>query len=252
MRPGRMRERLLAAAALVLLATPGAAQAPPAIPPSVLPGLGEADPRRPVGPEAAPWWGIGRVQREVGGRCTGALIGPGTVLTAAHCLVAPRTRNLVQPGSLHFLLGYHLGAWVAHGRVAAFTVGPGYQPDGSGPRGSDWALLTLERPLPVPPERILPVLREAPAPRTPLMLGGYQQDRPEVVLADLACRMLGQRRDSAGQVLLVHDCAGTRGVSGAPLLARGADGQWAVAGIASSVALELALGAAVPVAAALR
>ena len=68
----------------------------------------------------------------------------------------------------------------------------------------------------------------------------------------LACRMLGQRRDSAGQVLLVHDCAGTRGVSGAPLLARGADGQWAVAGIASSVALELALGAAVPVAAALK
>jgi protease YdgD len=239
---------------MVLLAGTAAAQpsaeAPPRrIPPSVLPGLGPDDPRRPVAGDAAPWWSLGRVQRETGGRCTGALVGPRTVLTAAHCLVAPRTRALVQPGSLHFLLGYHLGAWAAHGRVTGFVVGPGYRPDGTGPAGADWAVLTLERPLEVPPSRLLPLLAEAPAPQTPLMLGGYQQDRPEVILADAGCRLLGQRGEAAGQPMLVHDCAGTRGVSGAPLLARGADGRWAVAGIASSVAMDAARGAAVPTAA---
>lgn len=235
---------------LVAVAAPALAQSDLAptrrvVPPSVLPGLGASDTRRLVARDAAPWWSVGRVQLEVGGRCTGALVGPRSVLTAAHCLVSRRSGNLVQPGSLHFLLGYHLGEFQAHGRVASYVVGPGYRPDGTGPAAADWALLTLERPLPVPAARILPVLREVPALRTPLMLGGYQQDRPEVVLADPACRVVGLRRDAAGQPMLIHDCAGTRGTSGGPLLAQGPDGCWAVVGIASTAALDLAMGAAV-------
>ena len=62
------------------------------------------------------------------------------------------------------------------------------------------------------------------------MLGGYQQDRPEALLADTACSVLGLRRDSAGQPMLIHDCAGTRGSSGAPVLAQGPDGGWARGG----------------------
>jgi protease YdgD len=232
--------------ALPVLAGAAAAQPPPrVVPPALLPGLGAADPRRPVSAAAAPWHALGRVQREIGGRCTGALIGPRTVLTAAHCLVAPRTRTLVQPGSVHFLLGYDRGAWRAHARVAAFTVGEGYRPAGGGAPSADWALLTLDRAV-ATADRALPLLGEAPPPRTPLMLGGYQQDRPETLLADTACRALGLRRDGAGQAMLMHDCAGTRGVSGAPLLAPLPDGRWAIAGVASVAALDLALGAAVP------
>lgn len=253
----------VAAASLALLPAPGGAQQggggdgaeemrrPPRG--TLLPGVGAADPRRRVEPEAEPWRALGRVQTELGGRCTGVMVGPRTVLTAAHCLAAPRAGGFVQPGSVHFLLGYHLGARAAHARVARYTVGPGFTPGAArmGPAGADWALLTLERPIGAESAgRVLPLLREAPAPRTPLMLGGYQQDRPEALVADTGCRALGLERRASGHVLLVHDCAGTRGASGAPLLARRPDGAgWGVAGVAVAVSAEIALGRAVPAAA---
>ncbi len=239
---------LLAAAALVaalVVAMPVAQAQQPLLPRSTLPGLGAADPRRPVEAAAAPWRSLGRVQTELGGRCTGTLLAPRLVLTAAHCLTAARTGLPVQPGSVHFLLGYRLGDYVAHARVASFRTGPAYNPATSQPAGADWALLTLETPLPA--DRALPLLRDPPAPNTPLMLGGYQQDRPEVILADTGCKALGLARDQA-EPLLVHDCAGTRGSSGAPLLARGAEGRWGVVGVASRVQVNAAIGLAVPAA----
>ena len=109
------------------------------------------DPRRPVDARAEPWRALGRVQLEVGGRCTGVLVGPRTVLTAAHCLFGPRSRQVVRPGTVHFLLGYHLGEWTARARVSAFATGRGLRRERDGPRigplGADWALLTLDAPL---------------------------------------------------------------------------------------------------------
>jgi protease YdgD len=235
----------LTALALLLLALPAAAQETRRAPPGVLrPGIGESDPRRTVNLAAPPWRALARVQTELGTRCTGALIAPRLVITAAHCLLAPVSGQYVQPRSLHVLLGYDRGTFVAHARTNAFRIAPDYIP-GRGQAGADWALITLDTPIGTP-DRILPLLREPPPPRTPVMLGGWQQDRPEMLLADTGCRLLGTARQPGGLTSLVHDCAGTRGASGAPLLAQTPDGTWAIIGIQSAVATDLALGHAAP------
>lgn len=206
----------------------------------MLPGVGGDDPRHPVDRREMPWRALGRVQHEIGGRCTGALIAPRLVLTAAHCLLAPRSGNLMQPGSLHFLLGYERSAQVAHANVVGYRIGNGFRAGNGSPPDADWAVLTLDRDL-APREFTLPLIATAPPTRTPLMLAGYQQDRPEVLLADTQCRSLGTTRMG----LLVHDCAGTRGVSGGPILAALPAGGWAVAGVASRAVVDAALGFAV-------
>ncbi|CAO3446353.1 trypsin-like serine peptidase [Azospirillum largimobile] len=217
-----------AALALAILAgAPGADAERP-----LLPGVGPGDRRVPVDASAAPWRSVVRVQTNLAGRCTGALVGPRTVLTAAHCLFNPRTRRFLQASSLHVLFGYDRGEFTRHVTVARVATDPAYDPAAPNPVVSaDWAVLTLAEAAPesVPP---LPV-SAAPLPAgTPLMLGGYSQDRAQILMADRDCRMLGE---SAG--LLVHDCDATRGTSGGPLLVRSAGrdgaagGGWAVAGV---------------------
>lgn len=110
-------------------------------------------------------------------------------------------------------------------------------------------MLTLDAPLGTP-DRVLPLARRAPPPGTPVMLGGYEQDRAQALIADRACAVTGLVRDTAGHTMLRHSCRATRGASGAPVLARvGPGGTWAVAGVASRAGLGASGGYAVPVAA---
>lgn len=206
-------------ALLLLAALPAQAQ---------LPGVADSVARRPVTVAEAPWSSLVRVQSEAGGRCTGVLIAPDRVLTAAHCLVARLTRRMLQPGRVHVLAGYDRGSFSAHATTAALRIGPGFRPETSGPIGADWAVLRLATPLPGP---VLPLATRLPAAGSAAMLGGWQQDRAHALLADTACQVQRAVRDAEGRLLLRHGCAATRGVSGGPLLVRQGEG-WAVMGVA--------------------
>lgn len=227
-----MRRALLLAA---LLATPVFA---PAAQPQV--GLDGADPRRAANPRQAPWNAVGRFETDEGARCTGALVGRRLVLTAAHCLVDEARGRLVAPRSAYFALGD--GTTI---RAASYRVGPGFMPAREEPWRADWAYVTLEADAPAL-VRPLPLLREPPEAGRALALAGWQHDRPGVLSLDAGCRALGIATYGAQGLLIQHNCAGTFGSSGAPILTLDADGRWAIIGVQAKAALGARFGVAVP------
>ena len=86
---------------------------------------------------------------------------------------------------------------------------------------TDWAVLTLERPLAGPTLRPMPFAgaaeREQVANGAALARIGYGRDRPHLPVLVEPCRILGSAR--AGRLLL-HDCDATYGDSGSPILIR--------------------------------
>lgn len=212
----------------------------------IIPGVGSHDPRVPVSVAAAPWRAIGKLQATSGNlyeSCTGTLIAPALVLTAAHCVFNPRTQHNFPPNSLHFLLEFDRGRYAGHEVGRRIEVGPGYDPHRpAATRGSDWAILTLAKPLGTA-DWTLPILADPPPVGSMVMLGGYSQDRPLILMADTKCRIVQRLADAMGRPLLRDDCAGSSGVSGAPLLIE-RNGRWYVAAVAVAAEMGAASGMA--------
>src|SRR5262245_21699902 len=87
------------------------------------PGVIGEDYRVTVQTHESPWDAIGHVN--IAGyrtirRCSGVLVRPNVVLTAAHCLLDPRTLRGVAADRVHFLLGVHGGEWKAHSMAKCF------------------------------------------------------------------------------------------------------------------------------------
>jgi protease YdgD len=181
-----------------------------------------------VDADTYPWSAVGKLFNSVGGACTAAVIAPDKVLTAAHCLYAFRTHRFLEAAAIHFLLGYARGDYRIHARVAAYSIGPGYDPaNETGTAGSDWAVLNLAVPLPVA-VRPIAVAQSVPPAGAAIEIGGFAQDRAYLMTADTQCRLTGP---IVGGSLLSHDCVIQHGDSGAPLLIAALNGAVQAVGV---------------------
>jgi protease YdgD len=184
-----------------------------------LPGIVGHDDRVPLDSTAWPWQAIGRVN-QAGARahCTGTLVAPDTVLTAAHCVYSHAASRWLDPGELVFVAGFRRDTDAGYSRGKAIRRSPQADPTAvtADSIAHDWALIVLETPLQVRPVEIRP-LPPAKDGTVALETAGYAQDRPFLLSLDDGCRIRERRYD--GKVL-VTDCDSTRGDSGAPLLLR--------------------------------
>jgi protease YdgD len=196
------------------------------------------------------WNAIGRVNVPHG-FCTGTLVGPAEVLTAAHCLRHPRQGRIYAPDEVHFVAGWRRGAWVAHARATGFRLAPdlAFDRDGLPTRlEADWAVLRLERAL-LDLDLLQPLAVGWPARAggrgDGAQLLGYAQDRPHLPVRMAPCPV---EAPGARPGLVLHGCVASQGLSGAPLLVPAATGWSVVAVHLGSILHEgRRVGVAVPV-----
>ncbi|MBC7950286.1 MAG: trypsin-like serine protease [Rhodospirillaceae bacterium] len=178
-------------------------------------GIKGGDDRVAVAAEQYPWSAMGRLNNGLGGHCSGVLIGPKLLATAAHCLWNPRTQGVIPVTSLTFVAGYDRGAYLKASKVTRLHPSPAWSfsatPGGLASRVNDWALLELEESL--GDEVGYVALGSDPEQGQAVTAAGYGKDKAHVPTAHLGCHVLERRGG-----LFVNDCDAVQGDSGGPML----------------------------------
>ncbi len=180
-----------------------------------------------------PWRAVGLVQLG-DGSCTGLLVGPRLVATAAHCMLDDGGNQIK---ALHFRAGAWGDGEQGRAGIAGAVVSPNYTSEDAPPNGGngdDWALLTLDRDLGLEVGFVRPMvlgksdLDLIRAGRFVVSQAGYSWDTGEWLSGHMDCLVLTAYRDGS----LIHTCDTTQGDSGSPIMHL-RDGEWRLVAVDS-------------------
>ncbi|MEM7546282.1 MAG: trypsin-like peptidase domain-containing protein [Pseudomonadota bacterium] len=195
----------------------------------VAPGIDAAERRFITDEEAARWAGVGILRMQGSGTCTGVLIRPDTVLTAAHCVADAGTKTVLPAARIRFHAGWGAGRAVDSIEARTVAVHQGYFASGARYDNDkvrvDLARVTLARPARKVPS--YPV-GYTPSVGAQLSLLSYSQGRMDRLSIQPGCAIL--RRETE---FLSLDCTSNPGASGAPYFQIGRTGRATVVGINS-------------------
>jgi protease YdgD len=160
------------------------------------------------------WDAVGRLNMGKRSFCTGALIAPDLVLTAAHCLFDAKTGVRINPQEIEFLAGWRNGRAAAYRGVKRAVAHPEYVYGGGNKLtrvSFDLALLELDQPIRL--ASIAPFDTDlTPHKGDEVGVVSYAKNRSEAPSLQEVCHVLNQEDQ-----LLVLSCNVDFGSSGAPI-----------------------------------
>ncbi len=168
-----------------------------------------------TGDESRGWQAVGRLNFGDVSFCTGSLIAPDLVLTAAHCMYDPGTGVRLDDGMIEFLADWRGGRASAYRTVKRSIVHPSFVYDSENflnRVAHDVAILQLDQPIRNTSITPFLTLSGPPGRATEVGVVSYAHDRADSPSLQEVCNVLDERGGS-----IVLDCDVDFGSSGAPI-----------------------------------